>query len=167
LPDSASLTTNDSAFIADYVSPNVSNFSNYSSFSWLGFMLNLFLILVLIYVAVFILKWVLSNRSTGAVAQVVKTIPLRPSSALVYLDHGTKIYVLGVTDHHVSVVDTITDEKEMDDIRLGGALSQGAKTAFTSLADRLFKKKKPSFEPLINRSIESILRESNDLEKIN
>ena len=96
---------------------------------------------------------------------LIKNIYLRQNVNISLLEVGSKILVLGVTNSNVSILDRISDPEEIKLIKQS-ATQVFSEEGFVYKFFSRFKKKKSSFEPLLNKSISSILSETNSVEDI-
>ncbi len=155
-----------SDFLSEYVAPSINTFSTGTHVSWLGFLFDMIVVLVLLYGFILLLRFLWKQKPNDRSGQnILKTIPLRPNVSVVYLEAGKQMLILGVTTSSVNVLATLTDPNEIDDLKQAQAATFPPIGGFFAWIKH-FRKPKSQFEPLINRSIRSILRDAESLEKL-
>jgi flagellar biogenesis protein FliO len=153
-------------FLTDYVAPTVNMFSSGQNFSIFNFFINTFFVILLIYLFIYILRYFTQSKQLASITgNILRTIPLRQNASVTLLEVGNRVLVLGVTNTKVNCLETITDEKEIDLIKRSSSLVSDEVGGLQKLF-HLFKRKESKFEPLINRSIHSILQDSDNIENL-
>lgn len=83
---------------------------------------SLFILAIFIGIAFFVFKWIEKRRHTlltdeNAVIKVLKTTTVSPNKSLQLVEIGKKVYILGLSDQNISLINIIEDPIEIDSVR--------------------------------------------------
>lgn len=110
------LTTN-SAFCAASVDSTSFAWSQPSWGHLVKVVLLLVLVIVLIWVSLGLLRRVMGMRGGGNNGIIMAGgVPLGQRKSIQFIKIGGKLYLVGVTDHHISLIDAVENEDEIEDI---------------------------------------------------
>ncbi len=96
-----------------------SNTSSTSSF------LKSFVILIIFLIAVYLVfKWIQKKKSSfsptqgdDSVIHVLKTTPITPNKSIQLVEIGNKLYILGLGDQMISLINTVDKPEEIEEIK--------------------------------------------------
>ncbi len=110
--------------------------------AWGGFVKVLILlaaVIVLIWVCLKLLRRAMGMRDGSRGIQVTGGVSLGARRSIQFLRIGGSLYMIGVTDHHISLLDTIDNPEQIERITNGGALQAGE--PFAALLKRITRKR--------------------------
>ncbi|NQT34123.1 flagellar biosynthetic protein FliO [bacterium] len=77
----------------------------------------LVLVIVLIWVCLGLLRRAMGMRGGGNNGVIMAGgVPLGQRKSIQFIKIGSTLYLVGVTDHHISLIDTVEDEDKIEDI---------------------------------------------------
>ncbi len=165
------MSNNDPLYFLKEATQNVT--SNIHSFHPVNinpvhFILNIFLIVVLIYITMLAIKFFMKG-STNHFSYLLKEININQSLKIYYIKINKKLYIMANNNNNLLLMDTIKDSKEIVQILTENEEEDNSNSLPFPLD--LLKKKKSSLQPDLPSNFEStlksIIQDSEDLEELN
>ena len=113
----ADTTSTGGGYLAGYdnTDPKPSQMSWWSTLAYLISLVAVFaFVVVMAYFASKFLSGRFANQMTGTGGKVLEHLPLGPHKSVCIVELGGKLLMLGVTDHQITLLSEITDNKEIE-----------------------------------------------------
>ena len=113
--------------------PRPTGVSWWSTLAYLLTLLAVFaFVLVLAYLASRFLAGRFASAAGAAGGQLLSHLPLGPNRSVCIVELGEHVFVLGVTEHSITLLREITDQEEIERLHRGSLASVGASDLFSS-----------------------------------
>ena len=117
VPGFAEEATGNSGYLAGYenADPKPSPLSWWSTFAYLISLLAVFaFVVILAYLATRFLSGRFAQKMNGEGGRVLAHLPLGPNRSICVAEIAERVFMLGVTDHSITLLREITDEAEIE-----------------------------------------------------
>ena len=142
-----------------------------------GTFIKSFLVLIaFLLIIYFIFKWIqkkkngITNDHSDPVIDILRSVPLSTNKTIQLVEIGSKIYILGVGDQNISVINTIEEPTEVHNMRqlcqeeVEGADLNSFKNTFAAYFNNWSKKDqtKKKIEPPVNDATDDFFKEQRN-----